>query len=61
MKVYVEHCWCGGDKFVFRAKICGGLRVVGEKWTRKIASEMLDAVCLHLPNVKRSSIRFVHR
>lgn len=61
MKVKVQTCWCGGDKFVFRALIGGGLRIpAGDspKWTRKHATAMLDL--LEDSGFDRRNIRFVH-
>lgn len=59
MKIKVQHCW-NGKHFFFRALVCGGIRVRGEKWSRKVASEMLDVLGVELPSVDRKSIRFVH-
>jgi len=60
MKVKVQSCWAGGDKFYFRALVCGGLRVRhdGSAWNRKVASEMLDLLEVH--GFDRSVVRFVH-
>jgi len=59
MKVRVQHCWCGGDKFVWRALICGGLLIASDgKWTRKTATQMLDL--LEVEGLDRSTIRFHH-
>jgi hypothetical protein len=61
MKVKVQHCWCGGDKFVWRALICGGLRIHSDgsfNWTRKTAAQMLDL--LEAEGFDRRHIRFVH-
>ena len=59
MKVKVQFCWCGGDKFVFRALICGGLRVRADVWSRSVASEMLDLITANT-TIDRRKIRFVH-
>lgn len=59
MKVRVQRCWCGGDKFVFRALICGGLLVRAEEWDRRVASEMLDLLEVEA-GVDRRNVRFVH-
>lgn len=60
MKIKVQTCWCG-SYFVFRALICGGLRIKSEsgKWNRKSATEMLDLLETEL-SVDRRNIRFVH-
>jgi hypothetical protein len=59
MKVKIQHCWCGGDKFVWRALVAGGLRIRSNgKWTRKTATEMLDV--LEAEGFDRRSIRFLH-
>ena len=59
MRIKVQHCWCGGDKFVFRALICGGLLVRPEEWNRKVAAEMLDLLEVET-GVDRRNVRFVH-
>lgn len=61
MKVRVQFCWCGGDKYVWRALIGGGLRIPASSntWDRKTASEMLDLIEVET-GLDRSSIRFVH-
>ena len=60
MKVKIQRCWAGGEKFYFRALICGGLLVRhdGSGWNRKTATEMLDLLEVH--GFDRSSVRFVH-
>ena len=60
MKVKVQNCWAGSDKFYFRALVCGGLLVRhdGSGWSRKIATEMLDLLEVH--GFNRSVVRFVH-
>lgn len=63
MNVKVQRCWAGGNKYYYRALICGGLRVrveEGEHWNRKIASRMLDLISTET-GLKRSSIRFCHK
>lgn len=59
--VRVQYCWDGGEKFFFRALICGGLRVHAPagKWTRKVASEMLDLLEVEA-GLDRKKVRFVH-
>ena len=61
MKIKVQLCWCGGDKFVYRALVCGGLRVLAPdgKWTRSVASEMLDLIESNIA-IERRNIRFTH-
>lgn len=61
MKVKVQLCWCGGDKYAYRASIGGGLRVSAPdaRWTRSVASKMLDLLEIEL-GVDRRSVRFVH-
>lgn len=62
MKVRVQMCWCGNEKFVARALICGGLRVRAPdgRWSRAVAAEMRSVICQEVPAVKRENIRFVH-
>ena len=60
MKIKVQHCWHGGDKFSFRAVICGGILVYAYRWNRQVASEMLDEICRCVPHLKRENIRFIH-
>ena len=59
MKVKVQYCWCGGDKFIWRALIAGGLRIPadGNEWSRKAASEMLDLIEKEV-GLNRRDIRF---
>lgn len=59
MKVKVQHCWCGGEKFVFRALICGGLLVRADKWTRRTSAEMLSLIETET-GIDRKKIRFKH-
>ena len=61
MKVRVQICWCGGDKFVYRAVLCGGLRVSAPdgKWSRKVASELLDLIEIETGYARRN-VRFIH-
>jgi hypothetical protein len=62
MRIKIQTCWCGGDKLVFRALVCGGLRVGTEtgKWDRKAASEMLDLLEVEMPGIVRRNVRFIH-
>jgi len=59
MTVKIQRCWCGGDTFKFRALICGGLLVMGEVWTRQVASAMLDLIEVET-GWDRKNIRFDH-
>lgn len=59
MKVKIQKCWHGGDKFSFRALVCGGLLIKcepGDDWQRKYATAMLDL--LEAEGLDRSKIRF---
>lgn len=59
MKVKIQHCYCGNEKYVWRALIAGGVRIPSDgKWTRKTASEMLDI--LEAEGFDRKRIRFIH-
>ena len=62
MRLKIDMCWCGGDKFIARANVCGGLRVSAPdgKWTRKVATQMLDLLEVEIPSVGRRNFRFVH-
>ena len=47
MRVKVQRCWGGSDRYYYRALICGGLLVRvadGEYWNRRVASRMLDLI-----------------
>ena len=62
MKVKIQHCRGGGDKYYFRALICGGLLISvrdGEYWSRSVAKRMLDLIAIET-GARRASIRFVH-
>ena len=59
MKIKVQQCW-NGHRLLFRAVVCGGLRVHSDKWNRHTAKEMLDLLEVELPDVRRQNIRFVH-
>lgn len=63
MKVYVEGCWGGGDKYSFHlTTTCGKRYRVSCSdgwWDRKIAAKALDLLQIEL-GIKRSNIRFVH-
>jgi hypothetical protein len=60
VKIKIQSCFAGGQKFYFRALVCGGLLVRhdGSGWNRRIATEMLDLLEVH--GFDRSSVRFVH-
>lgn len=61
MRVTIQRCWHGSDKYSYRALICGGLHIYTDReWCRSVATEMLDLICMHVPTVNRSSIRFNH-
>ena len=62
-RIKVQRCNVGNGRIVYRALVCGGLRIPtidGEYWNRNLASEMLDLLAVELPNMKRSSIKFIH-
>lgn len=59
MRVKIQHCW-NGHYHLYRAMICGGLRIRADSWNRKTAKQMLDLIQVELPHIKRSSIRFIH-
>lgn len=62
MKVRIQHCWGGGEKYYFRALVCGGLLLrvsEGEQWSRSIAKRMLDLIAIET-GLSRASIRFIH-
>lgn len=60
MKIKIQTCWNGHDRFCFRALVCGGLIVGSDdtKWTRAIATSMLDLLEVH--GFNRRNVRFVH-
>ena len=62
VKIRIQFCMVGSDRFCWRALVCGGLRIPAESstWDRKTASRMLDLLEIELPGVDRSKIRFVH-
>ena len=59
MKIKVESCWSGCDRFYFRLTLPHGgrERIEGETWTRETARRALDLLesVYHLP---RRNIRF---
>jgi hypothetical protein len=70
MKVYVDHCWSGGNNYKFRLTFAdpmarnGSVESIycspGDNWNRSYAKTALDL----LQNVygqNRKSIRFIHR
>jgi len=62
MRVKVESCWGGGDRFYFRLILPDGSRehVPGERWCRKVASDALD-VLENVYGYARGRVRFGHR
>lgn len=63
MKVKVENCWNGGNRYEFRLTMPNGERVVmpkaeGDRWNRTYASLALDLIESYY-KVKRRSVRFV--
>ena len=62
MRVKVQRCWGGSDRYYYRALICGGLLVRvadGEYWDRSVASRMLDLIEAESGH-PRHLVRFVH-
>lgn len=63
MKIKVQFCWAGGDRYYWRALIGGGLRISVDSpqlvWTRSEASRMLDLITSEI-RIDRSRIRFIH-
>lgn len=59
MKIKVQTCW-NGHGFVFRALVCGGIRIPSEDgiWRRSDATLMLNV--LEAEGFERSKIRFNH-
>lgn len=62
MRIKVQFCWHGGDKYTFRALVAGGIHIPTEsqEWTRKHATAMLNRLEVEIPAVPRSAIRFDH-
>ena len=61
MKIKVESCWSGGDKFSFRLTLPNGQweSVQGEVWDKQLASEALDLL-ESVYGLDRKNIRFDH-
>ena len=70
MKVYVERCWGGGDRYSFRCTVLPGRHgyaghrvVIPSKyegyWTREDASELRDILEMET-GVNRDSIKIIH-
>jgi hypothetical protein len=62
MKIKVQTCWNGNNRFYFRALIGGGILINVDEdpvWNRKIASLMLDEIERSC-GVDRKTVRFVH-
>ena len=59
MKVMVEHCYAGGEKFYFRLTPPNKRLILlsGESWNKKIASVAKDELCRM--GMKRENIRFI--
>ena len=59
MTIKVEGCWNGGSKYSFRLTMPDGSResIMGEDWTRKLASRALD-IAEHVYGFNRRKIRF---
>ena len=62
MKIKVEACWNGGNKYTYRLTMPDGSRefVTGAVWTRKLASGALDMLA-NVYGYRRQSIRFAVR
>lgn len=62
MKIKVENCWTGGEKFNFRLTLPNGSRVLvpalGGQWHRGVAKRALDV--LEGLGFKRRTIQFTH-
>lgn len=61
MRVYVELCWSGGERFSFRLTTADGRRfsVSGDKWTRATASNARSLLAAETGR-NRSAFRFIH-
>lgn len=59
MRIKVQQCW-NGHRLLFRALVCGGIRIYSDKWDRKTAKEMLDVLGVEMPGTPRRNIRFHH-
>ena len=59
MRVKVEQCWAGGDRYNFRFTLPDGKResLPGYKWGRDVASRALDLL-EHVYGLTRRNIRF---
>ena len=67
MKVQIERCWNGGDRFSFRLMPIqgGGVHIVcagndSGTWNRESARDAKDVIQRHY-DVARENIRFVHK
>lgn len=62
MKVKVEHCWSGGDRYSWRFTANGKDQTMmtsfGRGWDRQIATEALDFLERNW-GIKRRNVRFV--
>lgn len=61
MKVRVERCWGGGNRYSFRLTLPSGARehITGEKWDRAASIRARDLIEYNY-GVTRSRIRFAH-
>lgn len=64
MKVKVEGCWSGGNRYHYRLTLPNGAREIishgeGDSWDRNMASRALDKL-ENLHGLKRKNIRFDH-
>ncbi len=61
MKVRVERCWAGNNRYYFRMTLPDGRRATcnGEDWNRTMARSALDSLETNF-NVTRSRVRFHH-
>ncbi len=59
MRIKVESCWCGGDKYVQRLTMPNGARefITGSRWTRATATEALNLL-ERVYGFTRRAIRF---
>ena len=61
MRIQIERCWSGGDRFTFRLTLPDGAReyVRGEVWNQETATEALNLL-ERVYGLARRSVRFVH-
>lgn len=64
MRVQVESCWSGGDRYYFRCTLPDGTRILlghntdGDPWCREYAAQLRD-VLERERGVNRNSVRAV--